>query len=217
MTRMKGFEDIAKELGHVAEFVTLTTPSKFHSMLSDGTANPKYGGYSPREAQAWLAKMWARSRAKFKRKSILVYGFRIAEPHHDGTPHWHMVLFTLAHLVGDVRAVLTEHWLSDDGAERGALSHRIEFQAIDPAKGSATGYISKYVAKNIDGHEVGEDFEANNTGRGGYSGGSASEIRGDEPGQANEGSDSLTPASRDAVTTAARVRAWASLHGIRQF
>src|SRR5271170_1725456 len=160
MTRMKGFEDIAKELGHVAEFVTLTTPSKFHSMLSDGTANPKYGGYSPREAQAWLAKMWARSRAKFKRKSILVYGFRIAEPHHDGTPHWHMVLFTLAHLVGDVRAVLTEHWLSDDGAERGAASHRIEFQTIDPTKGSATGYISKYVAKNIDGHEVGEDYEA---------------------------------------------------------
>src|SRR5271170_3496652 len=35
MTRMKGFEDIAKELGHVAEFVTLTTPSEYHSMLSD--------------------------------------------------------------------------------------------------------------------------------------------------------------------------------------
>lgn len=206
MTRMKGFEDIAKEMGHVAEFITLTAPSKFHSMLSSGGANPQFTRDSPRDAQAWLQKMWARSRAKFKRLSLIVYGFRIVEPHHDGTPHWHMVLFTMAHSVDALRTVLRSHWLSEYGDERGAASHRIEFKAIDPAQGSATGYISKYVAKNIDGHEVGEDFEANTESADGLGTG------------LGERSDPLEAQKRsDASRTAARVRAWASLHGFRQF
>lgn len=210
MTRMRGFEEVAKERGDVAEFVTLTCPSAFHSMLSSGGPNPEYAGFSVRESQAWLSKMWARSRSKFKRKSILVYGFRVAEPHHDGTPHWHMVLFCAPHQVEALRFVLRSHWLSEYAQERGGEAHRIEFKTIDPAQGSATGYISKYVAKNIDGFEVGEDFEANNGGSG-DDGGSGSVVGGGE-------AEALAQAEKSSASvTSARVRAWASLHGIRQF
>jgi hypothetical protein len=227
MTRMSGFEDIAKKNGHVADFWTLTAPSEYHSMLESGGPNPSFGGHSVRDAQAWLAKMWARSRSKLKRLSILVYGFRIAEPHHDGTPHWHMVLFTTPGDQGTLRDVLRRYWLSDRGSEPGAAYHRVKFKAINYAQGSATGYIAKYIAKNIDGFEVGEDLEATTTiERGATVGGLAvaqspssslmvptpRERRADTP---RDGHHHLEQS--DTISTAQRVRAWASIHGIRQF
>lgn len=48
--------------------------------------------------------------------------------------------------------------LADSPEERGAREHRCDFRVIDPTKGTAAGYMAKYVAKNIDGHHVGEDF-----------------------------------------------------------
>lgn len=191
MTRLRGFEEVAAAAGHVAEFITLTTPSEYHRMNAEGGANPRYAGHTVRDGQAWLNKQWARARAKLKRLSILVYGFRIAEPHHDGTPHWHMVLFTLAHHLDAVRSVLTGFWLSDGRDDPGAEKHRIKFKAINRDEGSAAGYLAKYVAKNIDGFEVGEDYEC-------------------------APDDHLNGAS-DAQKTCERVATWASRHGIRQF
>lgn len=151
MCRMRGFEEIARDLGHVATFWTLTTPSRFHAQLSAGGANPAHSRETVRDAQLWLRQMWARARAKLHRLSVLMYGFRVAEPHHDGTPHWHMVLFTPASAVETMRLVIRGVWLSDGGAEPGAQEHRAKCVEIEPDKGSATGYVSKYVAKNIDG------------------------------------------------------------------
>jgi hypothetical protein len=211
MTRMKGFENIANELLHVAEFITLTCPSAFHRFNADGKENPHYEGFTVREAQAWLNKMWARARAKLKKARILIYGFRVAEPHHDGTPHWHMVLFCAPGDAGELRRVLRDYWLSDRGSEPGAHDHRIKFKAIDSKKGSATGYISKYVAKNIDGFEVGEDYEA-----------TVAKLDDQIAAAASSGSEIADAAPKkklasDASNTSARVGAWASLHGIRQF
>lgn len=160
MTRMRGFEDYAKENDHVATFITLTAPSAFHARHSGGRGhNEQYNGSTVRDAQSWLQRMWARSRTRFDKLGVEIYGFRIAEPHHDGTPHWHLVLFCQAHHRGLLYAVLRSQWLSEYGGERGADVHRAEFKSIESHKGSATGYISKYIAKNIDAFEVGEDFE----------------------------------------------------------
>ncbi len=163
MVRLRGFEEIAKARGDVADFFTLTCPSAFHATHVNGSKNERFEGHKPRDAQAWLCRMWARVRAKIKRLSLVVYGFRIAEPHHDGTPHWHMVLFGPSASADTLRTIIESVWLSEYHGEPGARIHRVKVQRIDPAKGSAAGYLAKYVAKNIDGFEVGEDFETEKT------------------------------------------------------
>lgn len=93
LTRIRGFELIAGDLGHVAEFWTMTAPSRMHAVTEDGKRNPKWDGTDPRAAQAWLCQQWARFRAWAQREGVEFYGFRVAEPHHDGCPHWHLLLF----------------------------------------------------------------------------------------------------------------------------
>ncbi len=150
MARINGFEQIAAGRGDVAEFITLTCPSRFHAELAAGGRNPQYARATAREAQAWLCGAWARVRAALRRLSMLIYGVRVAEPHHDGCPHWHMVIFARAADVDRLRFIVRQYWLSDAGDEPGAADRRVTFATIDPAKGSATGYVAKYVAKNID-------------------------------------------------------------------
>jgi hypothetical protein len=168
MVRLRGFERIAADLGHVARFYTLTCPSAFHPVTTAGgepAPNPAYQGGSVQDARAWIQRCWGRIRAKLKRLGIQVYGFRIAEPHHDGTPHWHLLLWMRPESSGLVGTVLRGYALAEYGDEPGAAKHRFKCVDIDPAKGSAVGYVAKYVAKNIDGHRVGQDGEAGGDGK----------------------------------------------------
>ncbi|QKN81355.1 replication endonuclease [Scandinavium goeteborgense] len=167
MTRMRGFEDLAKLEGLAGDFYTLTAPSRYHSMQHNGRRNNKYCGASPRETQQYLCKVWARTRAAWKRKGIRVFGFRVVEPHHDATPHWHLLLFMRPECVEQARDIFRKYALREDGNEPGAWEHRLEFKPIEDALGSATGYIAKYISKNIDGfaldgekdEETGQDLK----------------------------------------------------------
>ncbi len=164
MTRIAGFERIAQGHQHAGLFLTMTCPSRMHRMRMagrDAVPNPKYDGTNPREAGQYLGKVWARIRAKLHREGVKLYGFRIAEPQHDGTPHWHMLVFHEPDHGQIIRDVVRAYALADSGTERGAAEHRCDFKAIDAAKGTAAGYIAKYVSKNIDGYKVEKDLHGN--------------------------------------------------------
>ena len=205
MTRIAGFELIAKECGHEALFVTVTCPSRMHAWRtrpgqSYGVEpNPKHDGTQPDQAQAYLCRQWRSFSEACRRSGVELYGFRIAEPNHDGTPHWHALLFfppvvargTLKKNPRAGRPValrvvlkkLRQYFLhNDSAAERGARRRRVVVERIDWARGSAAGYIAKYVAKNIDGYRVEKDLYGNDT-----------------------------------MTSSLRVDAWASTWRIRQF
>ena len=155
MTRMAGFEKVAELRGDVADFITVTCPSRMHARNSkSGIANEKYDGTKPDQANKYLQRVWKRIRAALARKGINLYGFRVAEPHHDATPHCHMLVFLPRKKRQIMRAIITKYAMQADGDEPGAKENRVNFKAIDKSKGTATGYISKYISKNIDGHGI---------------------------------------------------------------
>lgn len=196
MARIAGFEAVANGLGHVGEFVTLTTPSQYHAKRTGANGkpedNPKWNKQTPKQAQGYLCRIWQRMRAKLARLGVRPYGFRIAEPHHDGTPHWHMLLFVASECVAAFREVVSRYALALDGNESGAQDNRVKFVSIEPGKGTAAGYIAKYIAKNIDAFSVQGALD-------------------------HDGAGDVFGLGIDAVTSSQRVDAWASTWGIRQF
>lgn len=191
MVRIRGFDELSKELGHVSMFYTITCPSKMHAYsskkdLKTGKVtffrNPKYNTTTPKDAQVYLAKMWARVRAKFKRDHLDYYGFRVTEAHHDGTPHWHLLIFMHPSHEQTITNILRDYALREDGNEQGAEKYRFKAENIDPKKGSATQYIAKYITKALDADGIDEDLYG-----------------------------------EDAKESCHRVRAWASTWGVRQF
>lgn len=166
MNRMRGFEDMAKADGLAGDFYTLTAPSKYHSMQMTGKRNNKYKSSSPRETQRYLCNVWSKVRSAWARNGIRAFGFRVTEPHHDGTPHWHLLLFFQPDRIEEARAIFRAYALAEDGHEKGANEARFRVVPMDEQFGSATGYIAKYISKNIDGHgmdgetddETGEDI-----------------------------------------------------------
>lgn len=157
MTRIRGFENICNEMGYIGEFYTLTAPARYHATIKTGHRNRKWNGASPADTQRYLCNVWQKVRAKLHREEIRVFGIRVAEPHHDGTPHWHMLMFMLPEDVDRVRQILRDYAYQQDSGELKsdkARKARFHAEAIDPEKGSATGYVAKYISKNIDGYAL---------------------------------------------------------------
>ncbi|MCG9552672.1 replication endonuclease [Vibrio sp. Isolate32] len=171
MVRCRGCEDIGNELGLQGLFLTLTTPSKYHNSYKKGGFIGHWNGASPRDAQSYLNNVWQRVRAKLGREEIRWFGVRVAEPHHDGTPHWHLLIWVKPEDVMQVRDIFISYATQEDrgelhpefekekkkpfrkGAYVGPLDYRprCDLGFIDSEKGTATGYIAKYISKNIDG------------------------------------------------------------------
>lgn len=147
MVRLRGLEEWAEENNNEALFLTLTAPSSFHA----GNGNKKWSGVNPRDTQNYLNKVWQKFRALLSKRDIKFYGMRVAEPHKDGTPHWHALLYVQAEHKEEVIRLFRQKALELDGNEKGAAEHRCKVEECDKTKGSATAYIAKYIAKNIDG------------------------------------------------------------------
>jgi hypothetical protein len=216
MMRIRGFEEIAQDCGHIGQFWTITCPSEFHhgSKNSVDGENKKYSGATPREAQAYLAHVWSLIRARLARQGLKMYGFRIAEPHTDGCPHWHMLLFvgptqqpdgwhapmklkyiqrTVEQAALRIKRVITCYARASNPHEAGAKKNRVKLIRIEAGKGTAAGYIAKYIAKNIDGEKVGDHKTID-----GYT---------------------IVPDmfGKHEITPSQRVTFWAQVWGIRQF
>ncbi|HAT8546218.1 TPA: replication endonuclease [Vibrio vulnificus] len=170
MVRCRGCEDIGNELGLQGLFLTLTTPAKYHNSYKKGGFIGHWNGASPRDAQTYLNNVWQRIRAKLGRKDIRWFGVRVAEPHHDGTPHWHLLIWVKPEDKELVTEIFVDYATKEDKHElfdkQGRFDHsaRCDVGEIDPELGTATGYIAKYISKNIDGFAM-DDEVSDETGK----------------------------------------------------
>lgn len=153
MVRCRGLEELADDKGYSAFFVTWTAPSKYHR------TSKKWANVNPAETQKYLVKQWSKCRAKINRDKIDWFGVRVAEPHADATPHWHMLVFCHPHQIGDMQYIMESYALEHDADEKGAQENRFQIEEIDPSKGSATGYIAKYISKNINANHVEDESD----------------------------------------------------------
>lgn len=161
MNTIAGIERYAASVGDVGMFITLTTPSKYHPTRQVGKGENKtvqlnHGwnetAFTPKDGQRYLCRIWSLIRTAFKDNDLDVYGMRVVEPHHDGTPHWHMMLFCKPGQRKAINEIMRRYALKEDGHEKGAAKQRFESRHLN--QGGAAGYIAKYIAKNIDGYAL---------------------------------------------------------------
>lgn len=120
MARIKGIEAHAKAQGHEALFVTITCPSRMHPRHVTGERNERYDGSNPRQAQAYLGRLWNSAMRHAAHHGLNPYGLRVVEPHHDACPHWHVLVFVPADQAKAVTTILRTYALADNSNEPGA-------------------------------------------------------------------------------------------------
>ena len=156
MATMKGLELLAEARGDRAVFLTVTCPSKYHATTENGHPNPKWNGATMRDSSDYLVNtFFAAVRKKLNRDGLRWYGIRTVEPHHDGTVHWHMMVFahpdkieTIVSHVCDIAIQEDRHELGDD------ITPRFKAEYVDGSKGTPTSYIATYIGKNLDSRAV---------------------------------------------------------------
>ncbi len=193
MVRIKGMEEIALERGMPGLFMTITAPSVYHRKSG------RWSGVTPHITQKYLKTLWARIRAALKRQGCNYFGIRVAEPHKDGTPHWHLLCWCAPEHQDVLTRIARNHAMAEAPDEPGALEHRFKVEymrtGIDPETGrafSAISYIAKYISKNVDGHGINEIYDTT-----------------------SESKDGLNLTPKDEAVE--RIEAWARVWGIRQF
>lgn len=140
---MKGLESFAGAAEKTWAFVTLTAPPNMHPNPSHGKNT--WDGTTPDQAHAWLHDAWHRAEARLRKLGIVISGLRVAEPHKDGCPHWHVLIFADPFEMAEIEATLREQeeWATDAG---------MKFVRSN-GKASAASYAFKYVMKTVNSIE----------------------------------------------------------------
>jgi hypothetical protein len=156
----------AEYAGNVAIFLTFTAPSCRHPYVkNDGDPYRNVAcSFSPsdvaehRKTYENLQASWKRFRARVKRSLGFSPSFiRVAEPHHDFTPHIHAIVY-----IPCIYLSLLEDIFSDmhkDEIAVGNLGEQHDFEVLESASASVS-YVMKYTEKGMNPKSAGGKFES---------------------------------------------------------
>ena len=140
--RVNTLNKVAKKLNLIPLFLTLTLPSRFHPQKQkskyDKTLieNDKFDGTTTREASKYLTKMFKKLRDDRAYRGGKKIYFRVVEPHKDGTPHTHVLLFVNKNRVEKMIEAFHRLYPS-------------ETNKIETDIKSGASYIMKYINKTL--------------------------------------------------------------------
>ncbi|EEV7442202.1 replication endonuclease [Escherichia coli] len=156
MATMKGLELLAEARDDRAVFLTVTCPSKYHATTENGHPNPKWNGATMRDSSDYLVNTFFKAvRKKLNRDGLRWYGIRTVEPHHDGTVHWHMMVFAHPEEIDSIVDITRDIAIREDRHELGNdITPRFKAEYVDGSKGTPTSYIATYIGKNLDSRAV---------------------------------------------------------------
>lgn len=128
--------------------ITISLPPHFHPTTTwDSRArrkgerhrNQNFSGPTPREAHEWAQTRWQRCRRAFRDQDLMPFWIRAAQPHEDGTPHYHVVTWLRdEHEAAAVEAILRSRY---DGDHLRAID-------VERLQGDAAA-ASRYAARTI--------------------------------------------------------------------
>jgi len=115
-------------------FVTITLPGRFHPNPSSGKRS--WDGSTPHDAHKQLQDKWRAVQKRFAELGWKVYGVRVEEPHDDGCPHWHALMYIAPECEADFLARIQSAFGS---------GFATKIVLIDRSLSTGASYLTKYL------------------------------------------------------------------------
>ena len=128
--QLKGLDLFSVKQGLAGFFITLTLRATFHPNPSKGRCS--WDGATPRNGHDELQFNWR----NFQRRFGKTIGVRVEEPHEDGCPHWHVLIYIDPSRESDLRSRIGKCFGEGFAAD---------VRAIDRDIGSGASYLMKYI------------------------------------------------------------------------
>ena len=141
-----GVDEIAQRRGLAAVFITVTLPPEWHPNPKEGKGERTLtADRTPKKADEALRERWARFRALLADRHVRTLGLRVWEPHQDGCPHMHALLYVRPDQIETVDDALIGVCPEPRGGERIAST----FEIIDRTRATPATYVMKYILKAV--------------------------------------------------------------------
>jgi hypothetical protein len=146
--KAKSLEKKAIEKNYTFAFYTFTTPARMHANPAKGRNT--WDGTTPTEAKDFLQECWAKSRAQLEKSDIDYFGLWAREPHKDGTPHMHALIYAETKDLAEIDRVMNYQFAHSKSAVK---------VVYDDGRAAPTSYITKYIMKSLGFDGESKDFK----------------------------------------------------------
>ena len=153
-----GMETMACDKGYRAVFITATAPPYLHPNPTKGKNS--WNGQNVTAAQDVIKERWDAFKRDLSRPKYNVkfskgnaFGFRVVEPHEDGTPHWHILMYASLEDIEQKITPLAEKHFGFGSSPFSVKVDLIKTKDEDESAASPTSYMTKYLMKNVDFRE----------------------------------------------------------------